>query len=433
MTDQRMEPATGQLRHSRFAGARPQNGVVLVMASVSLLALLGVTAMAVDGGHMLLNKTRLQNMVDASALSAAKTLDDSRDTVAARASAINTFTAIAADTGNKEISNAFAPASLVTEFSDTLVPFVPGGAAPRFVRVTANNANLQPWFMQALGFVTKQISASAVSGPSPALSHVCDIVPLVACGDPANPAGTFFGYQEGGVQVMKIAAGDTSQIGNGNFHLLNLEGSNGGNDVRHNLAGAYNLCTTIGGTEETKPGNTVGPLVQGLNTRMGKPSGPVGPPQYNGDYVDHTNEPTPNLKYNDATKQVTNSFGNKVIRTDTDLQTWFPGSSYQDYRNAYSSHPEWSNDKRYFERRMLNVPVANCTGSVNGRGSVDILSIGCFWLIQSVVQKGGEAQVFGEFVKGCNNYGSHSMDPNDAPGSAVTRIILYKDPDRIDS
>lgn len=52
-----------------------QGGIVLVLAAVSLLVLLAMGAMALDVGHLILNKGKLQNMVDAAALSAAKTLD----------------------------------------------------------------------------------------------------------------------------------------------------------------------------------------------------------------------------------------------------------------------------------------------------------------------------------------------------------------------
>ena len=51
-----------------------QQGAVAILLTVAMVALLAMAGLALDGGHLLLNKTRLQNAVDAAALSGAKTL-----------------------------------------------------------------------------------------------------------------------------------------------------------------------------------------------------------------------------------------------------------------------------------------------------------------------------------------------------------------------
>lgn len=48
-----------------------QQGSVMVLLVITLASILLVGALALDGGHMLVNKTRLQNAVDAAALSGA--------------------------------------------------------------------------------------------------------------------------------------------------------------------------------------------------------------------------------------------------------------------------------------------------------------------------------------------------------------------------
>ena len=53
---------------------RRQEGSVSVLMVIALAAMAMMAALALDGGHMMLNKTRLQNAVDAAALSGAKTL-----------------------------------------------------------------------------------------------------------------------------------------------------------------------------------------------------------------------------------------------------------------------------------------------------------------------------------------------------------------------
>ena len=48
---------------------KKQSGSVLVLIVIAMLAMLGIAGLAMDGGHAMLNKTRLQNTVDAAALS----------------------------------------------------------------------------------------------------------------------------------------------------------------------------------------------------------------------------------------------------------------------------------------------------------------------------------------------------------------------------
>ena len=52
-----------------------QRGAMIVLFTIAMVAMLGMVGMALDGAHGMLNKARLQNTVDAAALSAAKTLD----------------------------------------------------------------------------------------------------------------------------------------------------------------------------------------------------------------------------------------------------------------------------------------------------------------------------------------------------------------------
>ena len=65
-----MRPLTKRNLKQHWPGR--QQGAVLVLVVIALAAMLLMGALALDGGHMLLNKTRLQNAVDAAALSGAK-------------------------------------------------------------------------------------------------------------------------------------------------------------------------------------------------------------------------------------------------------------------------------------------------------------------------------------------------------------------------
>ena len=84
-----------------------------------------------------------------------------------------------------------------------------------------------------------------------------------------------WGYELNSPQVLKKStAGGQSQVGPGNFQLIQLGGS-GAAVVRENMAGSFNTCLAGGTTIQTQTGNEAGPVAQGLNTRFGQYTGPM--------------------------------------------------------------------------------------------------------------------------------------------------------------
>jgi hypothetical protein len=295
------------------------------------------------------------------------------------------------------------------EFSDELIPFVPGGANPKYVRVTVASYQTPMWLAQILPGVAdnKEVGGSAVAGPSPTLLEVCDIAPIMVCGDPDADDdcsdGDCFGYHydpdSTEETVLKTGSGSDWDVGPGNFQLIRLDDSKGGSDIRQNMAGAYENCINTGEPIETEPGNTVGPVAQGLNTRFGMYNGPFG------------------------------QDGRDLYKPDlvSDLQA--PDYYYSDYKAAYNAasydHPDGEAG-----RRIVSVPIGNCTGTTNGQGSVDILGMGCFFLTQPAEQN-GEQRIYGQFIDGCKASGVPGPDPGAGPGPYI--IQLYKDPGSVDT
>ncbi|WP_341936330.1 TadE/TadG family type IV pilus assembly protein [Marinimicrobium sp. C2-29] len=409
-----------------------QKGAIIIMAVVSLLALFGMAALALDGGHLFLNKTRLQNAVDGAALSAAKVLDTTGDTVSAEVAALDTYTQFTGSSGNDELARGLDEMTFGVEFSDTLFPFVPGGVEPAFVRVTVTGVPLQPFFMGALGLTNKNVGASAVSGPSPALNNeVCNVVPMMLCGtDESDPeTGLFYGYNTNHLHVLKTGAGDGSALGPGNFQLISLSDSTGGADLRVALAGGYDQCLSTSEPTPTETGNKVGPAVQGLNLRFGEASGPLDPELYKADYViDH---PEPGLTYSED-GQILDSSGSVVVDA-SDLAAAYPTDySYEGYYSQKYEMEGASYDPTsgQYHRRVLTAPIGDCTENISGKHEVDTFGFGCVFLLQPMVQKGNEAQVFIEFLESCDAFGNFTMD---STAQGPTRIILYKNPDSNDS
>lgn len=404
-----------------------QKGAVLILVVVGMVAMLGLVGLALDGGHAMLNKTRLQNSVDAAALSGAKELDLAGDEAQARAAVILAFTANGAAPGNQEIGQAYGDGTinLQIQFSNTLNPFVPGTIPAEYVRVRATNFEMPIWFSRIVGATDKIVAATAVAGPSPTINVACNIAPMMVCGDPA--AGPpFWGYEAGEPDVLKTSTGG-SDVGPGNFQLIRLGDNSGGADIRIAMAGGYDGCLVSGEPIETEPGNTVGPVVQGLNTRFGKYTGPMQQQQstYPPDVI--TQQPTPVLTHDSDTDTIYQ--GTTPVSAGTDLSY-----NHSDYNAALAAGVDSYDNAPptgHFLRREMALPIGDCSETTNGQGQVPLLGFGCYFLLQEAQQQGNESQVFGQFLRACNAGGIPGPAPGDAPGLYI--IQLYKDPDSPDA
>jgi len=402
----------------------------MVLLVIGMVVLIGIAGLALDSAHAMLNKTRLQNTVDAAALGGAKTLDQTADVVLAEVAARAMFAANAANAGNRELGMAYAAnkIDLSVEFSSTLNPFVPGSAPAAYVRVRAQDFTLPVWFSIVLGAVDKRIAATAVAGPSPTINQACNIMPMMVCGNPA--AGPpYWGYTPGQPEVLKSSTSNGSwEVGPGNFQLIRLGGGQGGAVVREAMAGGYDGCMTVGDNIETEPGNTIGPVVQGFNTRFGSYAGPMNGQQstYPADVV--VQQPTPQLDYDSTTDTITQN-GQPV--TDASQLDF----NYEDYdarvqSERYDNQPA-PNGNGAFQRREAAIAIGNCDGTTNGQGEVPLLGFGCFFLLQEAKQKGNESHIYGQFLEDCRAGGMPGPDPSSIPGPYI--IQLYRDFNSSDS
>lgn len=398
---------------------RHQRGIVLVLFTIAMLAILGVAGMALDLGHAYVNKTRLQNALDAGALSGARTLSDNAGVAAAEASALATF--------NQHLTGEMGAASptLVPtiQFSATLNPFVPGAddATAKFIRLRVPSFPMVVWLARVLPGVGDSIvvGGSAVAGPSPPLGSppngkVCNIAPVIACAG-TEPDGSYdtdctdgkcFGYSVGGTTetTLKTGAGSGWAVGPGNFQLIQLDCGPGADCVREELGGKYPGCAINGDAVTTKPGNTVGPVAQGFNTRFGEYTGNMSPQEYPPDAVTYSNAGS--FWYSDYLAQLNNG--------------------------PYQFSPVDQGGIGVPMRRVLAIPFGNCTGTTNGQGQVQVLGIGCFFMTRPTTQSGLTQALFGQFIDTCRASGDVSDNPG--PGGAlVYKIVLYKDPDSQDS
>ncbi len=415
-----MRPLDRQFRCLRSR----QVGAVVPLFVIGMIAIIGIAGLALDGGHSVLSKSRLQNVVDAAALSAAKTLDETEDTVLAEAAALAMFDSNTALPGNAEMAARYAAGTLAVtvEFSTTLNPFVPGSAPADYVRVRAENFELTMWFSAILGVTDKIVAARAVAGPSPTIDVACNVMPMMVCGDP-DAGAPYWGYTPGQPDVLKSSTTNGNwEVGPGNFQLIRLGDGQGGAYIREAMAGTYDACLASDDVIDTEPGNTVGPVVQGLNTRFGSYQGPMAGQQttYPPDVV--TTQPNPPLTYDTETDQI--SQGGTVVTNSDDIDF-----NYQDYQARVESgnfdYQPIPIDIGAYQRREAAIAIGDCSESTNGQGQLPLLGFGCFFLLQEASQQGNESHVYGEFVENCRTGGRPGPAPTEIPGPYI--IQLYRD------
>jgi len=432
-----------QTRLCKGAPPRRQQGAVIVLTAIAMFVLLGIAAMSLDGGHMILNNARLQNIVDSAALEGAKVLSNGGSSAQAAGAAEAHLARNACGLGYQEIAEEMVvvcdlpnPPTIKTgvvgiDFNNILEIdgwSVPGIASFTFIRVTVNDLPLRPWFMQIFE-LSKGVSVSAVSAAKK--NEICDFLPLVLCA--GDPDAAFGGYTHGEVAVLKEAAGDEHTLDKGEFRLLKLPKGNGPPNVMINIAGGFDGCPT---DFITKPGNNVGPVKKGLDTRFFDPTVPQlvnkfeadNHPFYAGGGPDDPPDdpPDPKLTF-DQLGDGKIRWGDREIESPCEAEA--NGDDFtehclgRNYTTAYNTTASFHLDENVgkFHRRKVGVPIVNCEAGGGGTIPVDPIAIGCFFLLQPVQQgKGGEANIFGEFDTSC------SVELPLLDGAA--KIVLYKDP-----
>ncbi len=386
-----------------------ERGAILPLIAIGMLTIIGVAGFAIDSSHMFVNVTRLQNGLDAAALSAAKTLNSSNGNQALA-------TAHGTEAFGEHLEGELGGGTLTIgfEYSDTLNPFTPTGVGARYARATVANHNIPIWFARVLPGVGNEatIGTTAVAGPIPLNNgaEVCDIAPVVMCGDATDTDatdGTLFGLDYGNnapVQCLKLPSGNKPWdelecgeqpaediIGPGNFLLARIA-CPGGNCVREAFAGEGSACLSDSSTIPTEPGNTVGPVFQGVNTRFD---------EYKGAGLNRTDHP-PDL----------------VVGA----------MRYTEYLSRYAG-PSYDNTYGVAQRRIIAVPIADCSGTNTGQSDLPLLGFGCYFLTEPIDKGGPNSVLKGQLVVQCETGGKPSANPTTTNSEFNTfKILLYNDP-----
>jgi hypothetical protein len=354
---------------------RRQRGIVVLFYMVALVGVIGMAGVALDTGLMMLQKTRLQNALDAAALDGAVELfKTGGDTGEAQAAALATYA----------INIADGPTPTVA-FSPTQSPFSAGAVNPKFVRVTVDAMPVQTYLSRIIGLEDSyNISGAAMAGPMP-ISESCG-GPLAICGDAAS-GDSNCADNNGcwGLSAAEMTLHDAA-TGPGNYGLLQMPGGPGAGPTTGTpagMAGIESLCVKEGESVTTAPGMQNN-IRFATNTRFG---------QYQGNWTDEDKYPS-------------------------DVVTLAP-LTYAAYEILLQTAPNASGVPR---RRTMVAPVVDCTG-VSGLSSVPVLGHACIFLTRPVPTFGPTSgTVYAQFADECLAEGGVADPDSD---SGAVRFMLF--------
>jgi hypothetical protein len=395
---------------------RNQRGITLVLIAIAMLALIAMAGLALDISRLVENQARLQATVDAVAMSAAKTLDDTTSPALATAAAFHTFrTNRALD---PDLRRSFVFPTIA--YSSTVGPFVAGTTPAQYAQVNATGVpipvTLSMLFLHSRDFL---LNAYAVAGPSPTLSNACNVTPLMMCGTAPTPAAPVFGYSVGQIIGLQLSSG-TPQATFPNQYLIL---SSGINSEDQDFAGGYANCSAVGTSDATGTGTVPVPVAEGLDTRFDEYlAGDVSSAAYPPDVI--TTQPPigdPNrLQCTDATCQtIVNGAGTVITNSSQDPTYSYEGMYLPSVLAGNYNFPPAPGGIGVFNRRVLAVPVGDCTQSTPAGGPVPVLGFACIFTLQDVDATGDPTtgQVFGEVLQSCQVNGTPGPVPNNAPGA----------------
>ena len=414
--------------HSRALRRKGERGNVLAYTVLSALFLFLAVGLGVDLSHFYLAKTEMQNAADAAALAGASALTlPNPDRITA---AVNRAVSIL-NTNKYNFNNRAFGAdrdklcttgqACITFAKDLDGLYVPEGVAVgdpdiRFIKVVTPSKPVSVIFASPLLGSSLALDAKATAGLSvPGNVRIC-IAPLSAVAP--NPGESFPAGSEGtcptaGIQkytdgtpdcdptkefckgcMYTIRAGPESNPSPGNYQILACAGA-GGDAVRDALA-AYGegcKCGNVSPGDEigidTKPGDTAGPVQDGLNVRFDDYKGAV--------------------KYSESTPPDLNVANGITYTQYTDK------SPFQKPIDGHTGQPD---------RRVLKIPIIEDREFDMGRDVVHVKGLAGFFM-QDPVGKKKNGDITVEYVGG-DVKGVTGLDPSGGSSTNIVTPVLYR-------
>jgi len=247
--------------------ARNDRGVAMLYVAVFLMSSLWLVSLAIDMGKLMTTRAELQRAADAAALAGASAVDPANGTLTQALARTRAVAAGGANTALREGSESV----VINPDNDIIFPKA-SEIKVTVHRDAANGNAMTTIFARALGINALDVKADATAKAVPITETCTRLLPfapaLLANGVP---------YSKDCTSVYTLKA-DPTMANGGNFQLLSFPACNqgpcagmspnGANTIRCLMANGYYCCVDIGNTyTNTKPGNNVGPVKQGLQAR----------------------------------------------------------------------------------------------------------------------------------------------------------------------
>lgn len=460
-----------------------EKGAVLIFTAFALVLLVAMAGLAIDISHAYVNKTRLQNLADALALSAAISLAKQEksgsitdvETFAEDYARNNTFPAFTGSSGNGEIASGISGAELAFTFSkfnpatgkddlddlDEESDWKSADAIDNaiFARVVVSPMSISTWFMNVLGiwlpgnFSHMTVAATAVAGSAPIVP--CDVAPIMMCaevdaageviddncGDDTNPipgvtdSNDCYGYELNALYCMKQQEGTwandplcpqppTGSFGPGNFAFLDYDPPGLNPSLKYCAAGDPDCALNCKFPEDPITGLPVVSTKTGQNFGTASQGFNTRFNLYGGGLS--SDQYPPDLVIGSGTNGNLDKV--QVIGSETELSP----EIYNNYKNAAPDTP--SGEKN---RRAIGIPFVDCREDMNGKENVKILGYGCFLMAREFGNSSNpyvyndidanKKFMYGVFL-GEDDACLGTGDSNSKLDFGFFEVILYKDP-----
>lgn len=425
-----------------------QRGVVAIIVGLSLAIMIGFVGLAIDGGHLYLTKTELQNSADSCALAASYELTGA-PSINASAFGVAEAAGMRLATANRVgFQGAAIAASMVTvQFGDTLSggSWVGAGSAAgssRFVRCTITRTGIAPWFMQVMGLGNQTVAALATASLEPAQANCA--VPMALCVRPGGNSANGYGYTVGNWYGMDFSqSGNSNANYTGNFRWIDFDPGNptpgcsggGAQELACLMQGTGQCslpspisgsCTSSGSSSPT-PGcvgqnGAVSSMQDAFNSRFGLykngggPSITSSPPDRTGYAYSTENWTLGRNAYAGSIAGLLNFRQARSAHTPTSNPA---GVNPEFYRNPYSASTQLQHQSYGTDRRLVTVPIVDCA-NFTGSQHAPIRAYACVLMLDPYRKQGNNVVSRLEFL-GLSNVPGSPCSSSGVPGDATSQ------------
>lgn len=387
---------TGSLQRRHVAGPMRsrQRGAVAIVVGLALVVMMGFIGLAIDGGHLYLTKSELQNGADACALAASYELTGAPEIPTAafeRAEAAGKAVATLNRVGFQ--GAAIPPANVTVAFGSSLTSgsswagALSAPANSSYVRCTITRTGILPWFMQVMGFGAQTVNALATATLAPAQTNCA--VPMALCAQGSAPD---YGYVVGNWYSMEFSETGGSAGYTGNFRWIDFDPSStspgctggGASELACLIAGSGQCslpqpiaghCATSGSANPT-PGcvgqtGAINSLQQAFNTRFGL-YGPgsysiaTSPPDFSGHSYSTENWPLGRDAYGGSVAGVPNFRAARISHLPANTGV-AEGVTPPFYTNPYNASTVAQHTAYGADRRLVVLPIVDCSDFAGGQ------------------------------------------------------------------